>query len=170
MNYDKYGRTYTTSDELCDLLYKDPELDLGLFLVEDPQVFNKSRSILHAEVPNLFGYVTLAESVEDFDQRCQSNWRMPQEYKELDIAEYILSLCKEDHELQRVGKELLLYQERNLFDLLRYMKYLIDMFRKNNIVWGVGRGSSTASYILFLLDVHRIDSLYYNLDIEDFLK
>jgi DNA polymerase III alpha subunit len=88
----------------------------------------------------------------------------------MDIAEYVLGLCRADHELQRVGQELLLYQERNLFDLLRYLKYLVDTLRQNNIVWGVGRGSSVASYVLFLIGVHKIDSLYYNLDIEEFLK
>jgi len=88
----------------------------------------------------------------------------------MDIAEYVLGLCRADHELQRVGQELLLYQERNLFDLLRYLKYLVDTLRKNNVVWGVGRGSSVASYVLFLIGVHKIDSLYYNLDIEEFLK
>jgi DNA polymerase III alpha subunit len=82
----------------------------------------------------------------------------------------VLGLCKADHELQRVVQELLLYQERDLFNLLRYLKYLVDTLRKNNVVWGVGRGSSVASYVLFLIGVHKIDSLYYNLDIEEFLK
>jgi len=50
------------------------------------------------------------------------------------------------------------------------LKYLVDTLRKNNVIWGVGRGSSVASYVLFLLGVHKIDSLYYNLDIEEFLK
>lgn len=170
MKYDRYGRTYTTSNELCELLYKNPELDLGLFLVEDPQEFNKSRAELHADVPNLKGYVTLSDSVEWFDERFQSKWHMPDEYKELDIAQYILSLCTQDYELQRVGEELLLYQERDLFNLLRYLKYLVDTLRKNNVVWGVGRGSSVASYVLFLLGVHKINSIYYNLDVDEFLK
>lgn len=170
MKYDEYGRTYTTSNELCDLLYKNPRLDLSLFLVEDPQDFNKSRAELHAEVPNLSGYVALSDSVEVFDQRFQHNWCMPDEYKELDIAAYVLNLCKEQAELQRVGEELLLFQERDLFDLLRYMKYLVDTMRKHNIVWGVGRGSSVASYVLFLLGVHKINSLYYQLQIDEFLK
>ena len=170
MKYDRYGRSFTDSNELCDLLYKNPALDLSLFLVEDPQEFNKSRSVLHADVPNLFGYVTLADSVEEFDQRFQSKWHMPDDYKQLDIAAYVLGLCKEDYELQRVAEELLLYQERDLFDLLRYLKYLIDTLRKNNLVWGVGRGSSVASYVLFLLGVHKINSVYYDLSIDEFLK
>jgi DNA polymerase III alpha subunit len=69
-----------------------------------------------------------------------------------------------------VGKELLLYQKRDMFVLLQYLKYLVDTMRANNIVWGVGRGSSVASFVLFLLGVHKINSLYYDLPIEEFLK
>ena len=170
MKYDQYGQTYTTSNELCDLLYKNPKLDISLFQVEDSLEYNRSVAELHAELDLLDSYHNISQTVEEFDRVLQTNWRMPQEYRELDIAEYVLGLCKEEHELQRVGQELLLYQERNLFDLLRYLKYLVDTLRKNNVVWGVGRGSSVASYVLFLLGVHKIDSLYYNLDIDEFLK
>ena len=170
MKYDQYGQTYTTSDELCDLLYKNPALDISLFQVEDSIEYNRSVAELHAELDLLDSYHSISQTVEEFDRVLQRNWRMPKEYKELDIAAYVLGLCKEEHELQRVGEELILYQERDLFDLLRYLKYLIDTLRKNNIVWGVGRGSSVASYVLFLIGVHKIDALYYQLDIEEFLK
>jgi len=170
MKYDQYGQTYTTSNELCDLLYKNPTLDISLFQVEDSIEYNRSVAELHAELDLLDSYHNIDMSVEEFDSILQRNWRMPKEYKDLDIAAYVLGLCKEEHELQRVGEELILYQERSLFNLLRYLKYLIDTLRKNNIVWGVGRGSSVASYVLFLIGVHKIDSLYYNLDIEEFLK
>ena len=170
MKYDQYGQTYTTSNELCDLLYKNPALDISLFQVEDSIEYNRSVAELHAELDLLDSYHNISQTVEEFDSILQRNWRMPKEYKELDIAAYVLGLCKEEHELQRVGEELILYQERDLFDLLRYLKYLIDTLRKNNIVWGVGRGSSVASYVLFLIGVHKIDALYYQLDIEEFLK
>ncbi len=170
MKYDQYGQTYTTSNELCDLLYKNPTLDISLFQVEDSLEYNRSVAELHAELDLLDSYHNISQTVEEFDSTLQRNWRMPKEYKELDIAAYVLGLCKEEHELQRVGEELILYQERDLFDLLRYLKYLIDTLRKNNIVWGVGRGSSVASYVLFLIGVHKIDSLYYNLNIDEFLK
>jgi DNA polymerase III alpha subunit len=152
------------------LLYKNPALDTSLFQVEDSIEYNRSVAELHAELDLLDSYHNISQTVEEFDAILQRNWRMPKEYKELDIAAYVLGLCKEEHELQRVGEELILYQERDLFDLLRYLKYLIDTLRKNNIVWGVGRGSSVASYVLFLIGVHKIDSLYYNLNIDEFLK
>jgi DNA polymerase III alpha subunit len=170
MKYDQYGQVYTDSNELCNLLYRNPKLDISRFQVTDSIEYNRSVAELHAELDLLDSYHQINMSVEDFDSVLQKNWRMPKEYKELDIAEYILGLCQQEHELQRVGQELLLYQERDLFDLLRYLKYLVDTLRKNNVVWGVGRGSSVASYVLFLLGVHKIDSLYYNLDINEFLK
>ena len=175
MNYDKYGQAYTTEDELCDLLYQNPTIDLSLFrVIDDPGQYNTSIEKTHTDFPKVKKYLPIdyKENVplELFDWAQQQHWYMPDEYKTLEVAEYVLGLCKSEPELQRVGQELLLYQERELFDLLRYLKYFVDTMRKNEVVWGLGRGSSTASYILYLLGVHKIDSLYYDLPIEEFLK
>jgi DNA polymerase III alpha subunit len=95
---------------------------------------------------------------------------MPQQYKDMDIAQFVLEQCQDDSELQRAGMELLLFQERDMFDLLKYLKYLVDTMRENNIIWGVGRGSSVSSFVLYLIGIHKINSLYYDLSIEEFLK
>jgi len=42
--------------------------------------------------------------------------------------------------------------------------------RNNHVIWGVGRGSSVASYVLYKLGVHRIDSLFYDLSVDEFLR
>jgi DNA polymerase III alpha subunit len=120
--------------------------------------------------PKIKLYKELGIEIEEFDNNNQNNWYMPIEYKTLDIAKYILDLCKTDYELQRVGEELIKYQERDMFTLLRYCKYLVDTMRKNNIIWGVGRGSSVSSYVLYLLGIHRINSIHYDLSIDEFLK
>lgn len=122
------------------------------------------------QVPDWIEYMTETMTVAEFDQVKQNSWHMPDEYKQLDIAEYVLTLCDTDAKLQRCGQELLMYQERGLFDLLRYLKYLVDTMTENRMIWGVGRGSSVASYVLYLLRVHRIDSLYYDLDPTEFLR
>jgi hypothetical protein len=91
----------------------------------------------------------------------------------IDLARWpahVLGLCDSEAELQRCGQELMLYQERDLFDLLRYLAYLVGIMRTNHIIWGVGRGSSVASHVLYKLGVHRINSLHYNLDIQEFLR
>jgi DNA polymerase III alpha subunit len=95
---------------------------------------------------------------------------MPEQYKNMDIAKYVLDQCKNEAELQRAGEELIIFQEKNMFTLLQYLKYLVDTMRQHNIIWGVGRGSSVASFVLFLIGVHKINSLYYDLDISEFIK
>lgn len=173
MTYDQYGQCWTNCDELVDLLYQDPDLKLDNFLVKDlagATQYNAAVESLYADLPKLRQLRTIEATVEEFDQQLQNNWYMPDEYKTLDIAQWLLDQCKTDAELQRVGEELLLYMERNLFDLLRYLKYLVDTMRANNIVWGVGRGSSVSSYVLYLIGVHKINSMYYELEINEFLK
>ena len=171
MNYDQFGRAYTTTSELVTMLYQNPELDMSRIPVTDPHEYNSFVKSLFAPFPKLQEYQPLGDiTVEEFDALNQSQWHMPDFYKELDIAQWVLDQCKTDVELQRVGQELLLYQERDLFNLLRYLKYMVDTFRKNNVVWGLGRGSSVSSYVLYLIGVHKINSIYYDLSIDEFLR
>ena len=174
MKYDALGQAYTSESELCDLLYQNPDLNLGLFQVEfaDGDRYNYSVDATYSGFDPVKIYHPFPDDydIASFDQVNQSRWYMPKEYLELDIAAYILGLCSTEPELQRVGTELLLYQERDLFNLLRYLKYFVDTMRKNKVVWGLGRGSSTASYVLYLMGVHKINSLFYDLPIEEFLK
>lgn len=96
-------------------------------------------------------------------------WFMPREYRDMDIEAYLVDRCPEEN-YGRLTIELHEYQQRDLLPLLRQMKYIVDTLRQNNIVWGVGRGSSVASYVLFLLGVHKIDSVKYHLPLEEFFK
>lgn len=156
--------------DVCDLIMQGRVIDeLQDMIVDNTVDFARMPDILDT-VPNLLQQQFHNCSVPEFHKQQQSNWRMPNEYKKLDIAELVLSLCTTEAELQRCGAELLLYQEHNLFDLLRYLKYLVDVMTQHQIIWGVGRGSSVASHVLYKLGVHRIDSLYYNLDVREFLR
>ena len=97
----------------------------------------------------------------------KNNWFIPLEYQNLDIENF--STCPKDN-YNRLELEISLFKKHNMLTLLKTMKYIVDTLRKNNIVWGVGRGSSVASYVLFLLGVHKIDSVKYDLPIEEFFK
>lgn len=160
-----------SEDDVCDLLMQGRTVDSLKGMIVDHSVDLERAAVFLDHVPPFIeNYWNNGECVEDFHQRAQSSWHMPDEYKQLDIAAHVLSLCDDQAELQRCGHELLMYQERDLFDLLRYLKYLVDVMIKNRVIWGVGRGSSVSSYVLYKLGVHRIDSLYYNLDVEEFLR
>ena len=172
MKTDHLGQMIFSEDDCVDMLMRGQSIHVDGMLVDATVDLEVAAGILE-NVPMLVKYNELtlqAVTVEDFDHVNQSQWLMPDEYKQLDIAEYVLGLCESETALQRVGEELLLFQARNLFDLLRYLKFLVDVMKQNNLIWGVGRGSSVASYVLYLLDVHRIDSLHYNLDIAEFLR
>ena len=170
MKYDHLGVAYTSTNELCDLLYQNPNVDISKIFVDNPYKYNDAVKRFYVDLPTLKRYINQDITVEQFDKKNQISWSMPDEYKNMDIAQWLLDQCKTQDELQRVGTELLLYQERDLFPLLKQLKYIIDTWRKNNIVWGVGRGSSVASYVLFLIGVHKINSMYYDLDIAEFLR
>jgi hypothetical protein len=170
MTSDRYGQIVYNEHDIVDLLMQGRPLTEFANMLVDDSICIDQLSQLVAHVPRFVSYTAPSESVAEFDQQQQSRWHMPDEYRQLDIAEHVLSLCQTQEELQRCGEELLLYQERNLFDLLRYLKYLVDTMKQHQVIWGVGRGSSVASYVLYLLEVHRINSMYYNLDIREFLR
>lgn len=110
------------------------------------------------------------QSFEQFHQEKASTWFIPDKYKHIDVLEYLLNKVSLPDQIERVNYEYQLYKEKNLLDILRLMIYLVDHFRENNILWGVGRGSSVASYILFVIGINRVDSLKYDLDVTEFLK
>jgi DNA polymerase III alpha subunit len=173
MIQNKFGELVLSENDVCDLLMQGRTIDSLKNVVVD-ETINIEQLVMSMERPESlltwsFPYNTKM-SVPEFHATQQMMWHMPDEYKQLDIAVHILGLCESETELQRCGQELLLYQERNLFDLLKYLKYLVDTMKQNNVIWGVGRGSSVASYVLYKLGVHRINSMYYNLDIHEFLR
>jgi hypothetical protein len=173
MIQDKFGQLVFNESDVVDLVMQGRDVASLNRMLVDATVDLEKASLLLDCVPALINYDTLndsTETLEEFDRRLQQTWHMPIQYKNMDIAQYILSLCNTDAELQRCGQELLLYQERDLFDLLKFLKYLVDTMTNNHVIWGVGRGSSVASYVLYKLGVHRIDSMFYDLDPREFLR
>lgn len=171
MKTDQYGQIIYSESDLCDLVMQGKDLSEFKNMQVDTSVDLETAVSILEDIPLFIRYNEMADlSIEEFDHRCQNNWYMPEKYKQLDIAEHVLNLCNGDAELQRCGQELMLFQERSLFDLLRYLVFLVELMRENRVIWGVGRGSSVASYVLYKLGVHKIDSLHYDLDPSEFLR
>ena len=105
-------------------------------------------------------------------QQDPTHWFIPQEYQNMDIEKWVWNQVDHDNEdrVFRVAHELELFKKHNMVPILKAMKYIVDTLRANKIIWGVGRGSSVASYVLYLIGVHKIDSIKYNLPIEEFFK
>ena len=172
MKTDKFGQIIYNESDLVNMIMRNATIESLTGMLVEPGVNLETASAYLEQVPELIEWLFTDSdmTVAEFDAVKQNSWHMPDEYKHMDIAEHILSLCDSNARLQRCGEELMLFQERNLFDLLRYLKYLVDTLRANNMIWGVGRGSSVASYVLYLLGVHRIDSMFYDLDPSEFLR
>jgi DNA polymerase III alpha subunit len=168
MRTDKFGQIVLNEDDIIDIYLSDPDRRLKRVVTESKIVFPDVLEVKH--LLDSKQHIDLDISIEEFDKMNQDAWHMPEQYKTMDIAQHVLDSCENQEELQRAGSELLLFQEKDMFMLLRYLKYLVDIMRQHNIIWGVGRGSSTSSFVLFLLGVHKINSMYYDLPIEEFIK
>ena len=97
------------------------------------------------------------------------HWFIPEDYYP-NLVEMLYGLCETEEQRERVSLELELFIKHNMYDMLHAMKYIVDTLRENNVLWGVGRGSSVASYVLYLIGVHKVDSIKYNIPIEEFFK
>jgi DNA polymerase III alpha subunit len=170
MKTDQFGQMICTEADLIDLIMTGQSQVLyNSLLVDQCPDMQLAHEVLES-VPVFEPYHSSPQTLSEFDQQQQQQWFMPEQYQQMDIAEWVLAQCVSDAELQRCGQELLMYQERGLFDLLRYLKYLTDTMKQNNIIWGVGRGSSVSSFVLYKIGVHRINSLFYELDPAEFLR
>lgn len=110
------------------------------------------------------------DTSEQYAEKCIHNWHMPEEYKDLDIVAWLNNKQLTHVQRERVHYEIKLFQDRGMIPVLKFLRYLVAQCKENNIVLGVGRGSSVSSYVLYLIGIHKVDSLKYDLDIKEFLK
>ena len=155
------GDFFVNTDDAFDLLYTMPEFDLSKleFIGDGTLQFNQSNTELKTGFCKLKELYHSHKSIltkPEFDADRQKTWFMPAEYQDVDIDSLVLKRCTTQAETNRAVLELL--------------EYMVETLRANNIVWGVGRGSSVASFVLYLLGVHKVDSLAYNLDPYEFFR
>ena len=172
MQINEFGAVLVTEKEAFDALYSGKIKDFtNLYLDQaTTEKFNQAQKLNKDDFDKIQELFTPTDDLTQFDKNFQDQWFMPEDYKKFDIVNYLLESCKNETETNRVLEELELFVQHDMIDVLNYLKYLVDVMRENNIVWGVGRGSSVASYCLYLIGIHRIDSIRYNLDIREFLK
>lgn len=105
------------------------------------------------------------------------NWKIPEPFSSLDLHSFLIDKFLEkqnefEHNLDtaalRLQQELEQIEKRNLTNLFRTIVYVIDTFIKKDIPWGVGRGSSCASFILYLIGLNLVNPLEYDIPLEEF--
>ena len=173
MKIDDYSRVSITESEAFTALYHSKIHDLQAVYVDDLAAidqYNQACEINADRMPRLHALSDIMVSQQEFDQNNQAHWFMPPHYGEFPLVEWLYNQCTTDQQHARVHQELEMFVQYGMYDLLVYLKYLVDTMRAHGIVWGVGRGSSVASYCLYLMGVHKVDSIKYELDIKEFLK
>lgn len=182
---DNLGIPHFDNHDLVNMIYAGHADKIHVVLCDhpSPEIDRFNEALALQGFPKLKNYIPLDVDQKSFDNVCQSEWFMPKEYQTYDMLSFFdVMIARETgyaisnlgymntFEYTRKEEELKAFQERDLVQLLRYMKYLVDFMRENNIVWGVGRGSSVSSYLLYLIGVHKINPIRYNLDWREFLR
>ena len=103
------------------------------------------------------------------------DWILPKKYLNLDLVDYSVQRLKERGLTSELYQERLAFEleemgRRGMFPFIRCVLFVVDKFRENNVVWGVGRGSSCASLVLFVLGINRVDPVKYDIPVEEFIK
>lgn len=166
------GSTSIHSATLSKMLLRQDAIDLSKIYVKE----------INNEVKNfnkLTGFnLSIKTKVDDFS----TGFTIPDEYKRIDLKAHIFNLLYDetsryqyteseiDERIERVFSEYEKIRELNLEMLFKTMIFLIDLMNENKVVWGVGRGSSCASYILYLMDLHKVDPVKYGIDHLDFFR
>ena len=171
MKTDDLGIPRFSNRDLVDMIYSGNIDKVHVVLCDPSDDIDKFNDAMAAQgMDPLQKYIPLDVDQKTFDGVCQSEWFMPEQYKNMDIFSWLEQRTETLEEIERVEEEFKEFEKRNMLEILCYMVYLVDFMRENNIVWGVGRGSSVASYILYLIGVHRINSIQYGLDWREFLR
>lgn len=98
------------------------------------------------------------------------SWHTPEPYASMDVLSHCLSRCADDAQADRVRQEYSMFEERGMVPVLRHLTHMVDALREAGVFWGVGRGSSVGSMILYLIGINRINPMEHGLGIDEFLK
>jgi len=161
------GTVICSESAAVDILYQGR--DLSDVVLDDEQIttaFNKANDMLDQ------GFEKLISSDRGIFNECDwySAWLTPEPWVNIDVEAYCLKKCDTDQQRDRVRYEMVLFADRKMIPVLRHLIWMVDYLRDRKIFWGVGRGSSVSSYILYLIGINRIDPLKFDLDVKEFLK
>ncbi len=164
-----YGDCVYSEQSVIDLIYNNPNIDISK-LITDSKQYNNALQELGLNFPKFNVLPEHKLSVSDYDKKNYMTWHMPKAYEDINLKTYLLEKCNTAVEKKRVSDELVLFEQKGFLKVLQFLIYFVDTLRQNNVVWGVGRGSSVSSFCLFLIGVHKINPLLYNLDYAEFLR
>lgn len=160
--------TVETLDNLLNLIQRGVSVD-RLFVEQTTPEIQQYNNLVSSNQK-----LTKKQSVAPLNY----NWNIPAEYLDFDVMNHLVNKLEEEYDIEssefedrfkRICEELVIFKRNNINHILNVIIYIINTLEENNVVWGVGRGSSVSSYVLYLIGVHDVDSVKYKLSITDFM-
>lgn len=141
------------------IVVREPNEDVNLFnLINDEQIENSKTDIAQLDM----------------------SWNIPPQYRDMDLSAHMAKTLEQfslDKNLDnseyltyssRLNDELRIIRQHDVESLFKTLVYVVDTFRRDGIVWGVGRGSSCASLVLFLIGLHKVDPIKFGIPLSEF--
>jgi DNA polymerase III alpha subunit len=160
----------------------DPEKVVDYIFKLTPQDLQLQRLYVTSMTPEIIEYNAVSDLPLSVKSSCSSkfppDWKLPDHYKySLDLDAYLFGLADRidrddlyEKRIERLSTEIWKFKQLNLDEVLRTLIYVIDVMEEKNVIWGVGRGSSCSSYLLYLMGLHSVDPVKYYIDLSDFIK
>ena len=155
---------------------------LSKMILEGKNVTNIFPDELNDDVRRYNKYSRNKLDIKSGIDHIDASYTIPQEYLDINLSKYFFTRLADrlantemvnadvEERIARVSTELKLFKEYNIENLIKTAIYIVDVFEEHSIVWGTGRGSSCACYCLYLLGLHEVDSVKYNLELDEFFR
>jgi DNA polymerase III alpha subunit len=158
---DPSGTAHVSNQGIIELAYQN-KLNSAMFEWQDSDAKQRYQQVC--------GYLdTWPMEFKTVDAQDRS-WFTPSDYQNIDLDEYVLSRCKNPAQQARATLELKIIHQIGAEHIFLHLIYLVDQWRSQGLVWGVGRGSSVSCFVLYVIGVNRINPLDWDLDHTEFFK
>lgn len=168
---DDYGNSIYTEEGIVNRILSGQSVE-NCYVDNDKCISDNNyfKENIDEKIENLLKYEVPDESLEKFDKIHQNYLLIPDSYKNINLYSYLIKKCSSEEERDRIEYEYTLISDRNMVNFFKCMIYLVDVFRKNNVLWGIGRGSSVSCFSLYIIGIHRVNSIKFDLDCHEFFK
>lgn len=160
------GTVICETAALVEILYAGQDIQ-GTFCLskEDQEEWDRANIDCDTDWQGpVFSTTPAYQSIDWYD-----HWFTPEPYASINLTTWCLERCKTQEEIDRVIGEIKEYESRNMIPIMKHLIYCVDVWRKHKILWGVGRGSSVCSFVLYLIGINRINPLKFNLPLDEWL-
>lgn len=158
-------------------MFNGTELENRVLFYDGDTSWNSEEAMLEQIFNGNLNVIFSRDKIKGVKQKSECSeldvvqWKIPQKYLDVDVVQHVRQLAAPlgEKSVDRANNELQLFIDRDILDVLCVMMYIVDTFKENNKFFGA-RGSAVASYVLYLIEAHNINSLSYNLDMYEFFK